>query len=103
MTRTIHYTRVEAATLERDASRVFDGAAEEAQVLEHIGRTAYAAATEDAFQDADDADLDQRASQLSGCALHALSVALGLATHAGRLRQLADIRRADIDRLSDDE
>ena len=91
-TNTIHWHELEAA-LQRYVLRSFEAAADEAEELARVGVLARDIG-EDAFRDADAEELDRRASGLRGSALHALAIALEIATQAGRLAALADVRRA---------
>ena len=71
----------------------FDAAAKAARALEHAGAAAFVAATMDAFANDDAEALDARAVRIRGAALHALMLAAELASQAGRLEQLASVRR----------
>jgi hypothetical protein len=96
----IHSRELEAA-LEYDAKRTFEAAGSAAQSLARISELARDVGERDAFRDADAEELDRRATGLRGCALHALAVALEIAYCAGRLAQLADVRRG-LERATDD-
>jgi hypothetical protein len=90
---TTHHIQLEAASIAHDVGQTFEAAAEFGRVLEDIGAGAYEAATFDAFRDASPEDLHRRASHLRGFALHAVAVATNLATTAGHMEYLAEVRR----------
>jgi hypothetical protein len=98
----IHWRELEAA-LQHDAQRAFEAAASAAGTLERIGALARDHGERDAFRDADEKELDRRASALRGCALHALTAVIEIAWQAGRLAQMADLRRARSAALGDAE
>ena len=72
---------------------MFDAAAAEAERLGYIGAAVHDVAAADAFPDAAADELDARAVQLRGHALHAAVMVMQLAAQAGKLEGLANVRR----------
>jgi hypothetical protein len=92
----IHLLHIEAESVRRDTSRAFEAAETAAENLKHAAVAAFDAATTDAFVDGDAEALAARAERLRGAALHVLTVTADLARCAGRLEQLAVLRRAEV-------
>lgn len=91
---TVQLLSLEVEGVRHDVLWTFDAAAKAAKGLEHAGAAAFVAATMDAFADDDAEALDARAVRLRGAALHALMLAAELVSQAGRLEQLASVRRS---------
>jgi hypothetical protein len=91
---TIHSITIETASVQQDVGRAFAAAATHARRIELVGNAAEKAATNDAFRNAPPDDLEQRAAELRGHALHAVSAAVEMVAAAGRLEQLAEVWRA---------
>jgi hypothetical protein len=92
----IHLVRLEAEGVTRATVRIFEAAEEAAENLRHAAAAAHDVATADAFTNADPDTLAARAERLRGAALHVLAVTADIARCAGRLEQLAALRRSEV-------
>lgn len=96
----IHLLHVERDSVRRATASAFEAAETAAENLKHAATAAYDTAAVDAFVDADADELAARAERLRGAAVHVVGLAVDLAGCAGRLEQLAVLRRAEVPELT---